>query len=120
MNEKWAVGCERKFFAGAHAHLFEASMCTFHYFRHNTKHHGSADICDHGVVKYSIIYFSFGSDQETATFARAITEYKIDNALFPFLIVCFDLHFDGIMIKDNGLDDCGKIHKKATQDRKLM
>src|SRR5687768_9514054 len=120
MDEKRAVCCERKFFTGAHSHLFEASMCAFHYFRHNAKHHRTADVCDHGVMKNPIVDLRFGSDQKTATFARTITEHKIDNTLFPFLIICFDLHFDGVMIKDDGLEDCSKIHKEAAQDRKLM
>src|SRR6188474_1139673 len=107
MDIKRAVCCERKFFASAHAHLFEASMRALHHFGHDAKHHGAADVCDHCVMKNAIVNFCFGSNEEAATFTRTIAYHQIDNTLFPLLIISFDLHFDGIMIKDDGLDDGG-------------
>src|SRR5215204_6149743 len=69
MNVKWTICGESEFFAGTHADLFEATMRALHHFGHDAEHHESADIGDHGVVKNAIIYFCFGSYQETATFA---------------------------------------------------
>ena len=38
-------------------------------------------------------------------------------ALFPLFCLGLDLHFDRVMVENNGLNDRGQIDQKPTQQR---
>src|SRR5215207_1270539 len=120
MDIQCAVGGDAHLFACAHGYLLEATVGSVHHLRDQSKHHGTAYAFDHSIMQNAIVDLCFGCHHESASFTRAVAHRQKQVALFPLLFLGFDLHGDGIMVEQDRLNDCGKVHEKTAQHRQLV
>ena len=113
MNIKRTVCRERKSFTCTHTHLFEPSMGAFHDLRDDAKHHRTADIGDHGIMNDAIVDLCIRGNEKAAALAWTIAQNKINDLLLPRLLIGFEFHVDGVVIKNNRLDHCCQVHEEA-------